>query len=162
NPPVAQVSLFPNLTVTPLNDVAVRRAIAYAVDREKAAQLAEDGQVPAGNQVGVVTPTFQNWIDPGAKALDDYTFNVPKAQQTLESAGYKKGSDGIYVSPKGKRLSFTVINQSGYSDWVAAMQTIKQSLKSAGIEINVSNLSSDAYFQKLYNGQFDLAYYAEQ
>ena len=161
NPPVAQVTLFPNLKTSPLDDVAVRKAIAYAVDRPKAAQIAEDGQVPAGNQVGVVD-TYKSWIDPAAKALDDYTFNVAKADQTLDAAGYKKGSDGIYVSPKGKKLSFTVINQSGYSDWVAAMETIKQSLKSAGIEINVSNLSSDAYFQKLYNGQFDLAYYAEQ
>jgi len=161
SPPVTQVTLYPNLKTPPLNDPVVRQALSYAVDRQKASAVGEDGQEPPASQLGVVSPTFASWIDPTAKAADTYSYNPGKVSQLLEGAGYKKGSDGIYVSPAGKKLSFTVINQGGYSDWVATLQVVAQGMKAAGIQLNVNNLSSDDYYNKMYNGKFDLAYYAQ-
>ena len=160
-PPVAQVSIFPNEKVAPLGDVKVRQALAYAMDRGKASTIGEYGYEPAGNQMGVVTPTFASWVSPQAKAADDYKYNPDKAKQILQSDGYHLGSDGIFVGPNGKKLSLHVINQGGFSDWVAAVQALQQSAKAAGIELVPENLSSDDYDNKLFNGQFDLAYYAE-
>jgi peptide/nickel transport system substrate-binding protein len=160
-PPTAQVSLFPNEKVAPFDDVKVRQALAYAVDRKKASSVGEYGYEPAGNQMGVVTPTFQSWVDPAAKAADDYSYNPAKVASILESDGYHKGSDGIFVSASGKKLSFHVINIGDYSDWVATVQVIQQSAKAAGIELIADNLSSDDYDNKLFNGNFQLAYYAE-
>jgi peptide/nickel transport system substrate-binding protein len=160
-PPVAQVSLFPNETVAGLGDPVVRQALAYAVDRNKASQIGEYGYEPAANQMGIVTPTFNSWIDPTAKAADDYTYNPAKVTSLLQGDGYHKGTDNIWVSPAGKRLSFNVINESGYSDWVATIQTVVQSAKAAGIELTPINLSNDDYYNRLYTGNFDLAYYAE-
>ncbi len=160
-PPVAQVSLFPNETVPGLSDPVVRQALAYAVDRNKASSIGEYGYEPAGNQLGIVTPTFNSWVDPTAKAADDYTYNPAKVASLLQGDGYHKGSDGIWVSATGKRLSFNVLNLGGYSDWVAAIQTVVQSAKAAGIELTPDNLSSNDYYNKLYTGDFDLAYYAE-
>jgi peptide/nickel transport system substrate-binding protein len=161
-PPIAQVSLFPNEQVAPLNDPVVRKALALAVDRNKASSVGEYGYEPAGNQMGIVTPTFQSWVDPAAQSTAaSFNYNPTKASSMLEAAGYHKGSDGIYVSPAGKRLSFHVINQGGYSDWVATMQVVIQGAKTAGIEIIPDNLSSNDYNDKLFNGNFDLAYYAE-
>jgi peptide/nickel transport system substrate-binding protein len=160
-PPTAQVSLFPNLKVAPLNDPVVRQALAYAVDRNKASSIGEYGYEPAGNQMGVVTPTFESWVTPAAKAANVYKYDPDKVASLLESDGYHKGSDGIFVSSSGKRLSFHVIDIGDYSDWVASVQTLEQSAKAAGIELIADNLSSDDYDNKLFNGQFDLAYYAE-
>lgn len=160
-PPTAQVSLFPNEKVAPLDDVKVRQALAYAVDRKKASTVGEYGYEPAGNQMGVVTPTFQSWVDPAAKSADDYSYNPGKVASLLESDGYHKGSDGIYESASGKRLSFHVIDIGDYSDWVATVQVIQQSAKAAGIELIADNLSSDDFDSKLFNGNFQLAYYAE-
>jgi len=161
-PPIAQVSLFPNEKVAPLNDPVVRKALALAVDRNKASSVGEYGYEPAGNQMGIVTPTFQSWVDPSAQsAAASFNYSPTKASSMLEAAGYHKGSDGIYVSPAGKRLSFHVINQGGYSDWVATMQVVIQGAKAAGIEIIPDNLSANDYNDKLFNGNFDLAYYAE-
>ncbi|HEX3790240.1 MAG TPA: ABC transporter substrate-binding protein [Pseudonocardiaceae bacterium] len=160
-PPFAQVSLFPNETVGALGDVKVRQALAYATDRQRASTIGEYGYEPAGNQLGVVTPTFSSWISPAEQAANTYTYNPTKADQILESDGYHKGSDGIYVSATGQKLSFTVINIGGYSDWVAALQTVTQGMKAAGIQLTVDNLSSNDYFDKLYNGKFDLAYFNE-
>ena len=161
-PPTAQVSLFPNEKVAPLDDQTVRQALAYAIDRNKASNIGEYGYEPPGNQMGVVTPTFESWVTPEAKTqAAQYHYDPAKVAQLLQGDGYHKGSDGIFVSASGKKLSFHVINIGDYSDWVAAMQTVVQSAKAAGIELIPDNLSSDDYDNKLFNGKFDIAYYAE-
>src|SRR6266702_3668633 len=62
-PPVANVSLFINLTNPILKNVAVRQAMAYAINRQKASTIGEYGYEPASNQAGIVTPTFSSWLD---------------------------------------------------------------------------------------------------
>jgi peptide/nickel transport system substrate-binding protein len=158
-PPVANVTLITNLTVPGLDNVAVRQAMAFAIDRNRVSQVAEYGYEPAANQTGVVTPTFSSWLDNAAAAQYGYGYNPAKAQQILTSAGFKKGPDGIFASPSGRKLSFTVINIGGYSDWVAAMQVIQSELKAAGIQITPQNLATPDFDTRLYNGTFQLAYY---
>jgi len=159
-PPITQVSMFPNETDPLLSNVKVRQALAYATDRQSASTIGEGGQEPAGSQLGVVTQTYPDWVSPTAQAADDYTYSPAKADKVLESIGAVKGPDGIY-SLNGKKLSFTIINNGGYSDWVASLQTVAQGMKAAGIELNVDNLSQNDYNTKLLNGQFQLAYYSE-
>ncbi len=158
-PPVANVSLIPNLTVPGLNNVAVRQAMAYAIDRSRVSQIGEYGYEPPGNQSDITTPTFSSWLDSAAAAKYNYSYNPAKAQQILTAAGFKKGSDGIYASPSGQKLSFTVINVGGYSDWVAAMQVIQQELQAVGIRITPDNLSQNDFITRLYDGNYQLAYY---
>jgi peptide/nickel transport system substrate-binding protein len=160
-PPVAQVSLFINQTVSPLNDATLRQAMAYAIDRNRVSQIGEYGYEPPANQNGIVTPTFQSWLDTSQASQFNYTYNPGKANSMLDAAGYTKGSDGIRVSPQGKKLVFNVINQGGYSDWVASMSVIQTDLKAVGIQLNALNLSSNDFDSRLFNGQFDLAYYEE-
>jgi peptide/nickel transport system substrate-binding protein len=154
-PPLTNVSVFINLKDGTLSDQVVRQAMAYAIDRERVAKVAEYGYQPAANQSGIVTPTYQTWLD---TSQQQYSLDTSKANSLLTGAGYKKGSDGIYVSPSGQRLSFGIINIGDYSDWVAAVHEISTDLKAVGIEIKPQNLSSDDYDNRLYNGQFQLAY----
>jgi peptide/nickel transport system substrate-binding protein len=158
-PPVANVSLIPNLTVPGLDNVAVRQAMAYAIDRSRVSQIGEYGYEPPGNQSDITTPTFSSWLDPAAAAKYNYGYNPAKAQQILTAAGFKKGPDGIFASPSGQKLSFTVINIGGYSDWVASMQVIQQELQAAGIRITPDNLSQTDFLARMYNGNYQLAYY---
>src|SRR6516162_1439893 len=159
-PPIANVSLIPNLTVPGLNDVAVRQAMAYAIDRNKVSQVGEYGQQPPANQNAIATPTFSGWMNRQAAAQYNYTYNPAKAVQILTAAGYTKGSDGIFAKG-GQRLSFSVINVGGYSDWVAAMSVIQQDLKAVGIQITPQNLALNAFTARLYAGSYQLAYYAQ-
>jgi peptide/nickel transport system substrate-binding protein len=159
-PPIAQVTMFPNLKDPLLSNVTVRRALAYATDRQQASAIGEGGQEPAASQLGVVTQTYPQWVDPTVQAQDDYSYNPQKADQLLQSIGAVKGADGIY-SLDGKPLSFTIINNGGYSDWVASLQVVAQGMKAAGIQLTVDNLSQDDWNTKLLNGQFQLAYFAE-
>ncbi len=157
-PPIANVTLIPNLTVPGLNNVAVRQAMAYAIDRNRVSQIGEYGYEPPANQAAIVTPTFSSWMDTSAASQYNYTYNPAKAKQILTSAGFKMGSNGIFVSPSGKPLSFTVINIGGYSDWVASMQVIQSDLKAVGIQITPNNLSQNDFLARLYSGDYQLAY----
>jgi peptide/nickel transport system substrate-binding protein len=64
----------------------------------------------------------------------------------------------VFVSPSGAPLAFTVINQSAYTDWVAALQVVARQLAQVGVKLTVNNLSGNDYNAKLFNGTFQLAY----
>ena len=55
-PPLVNVSIFMNLKDPILSNVAVRKALAYAIDRSRVSQIGEYGYEPAANQTGIVTP----------------------------------------------------------------------------------------------------------
>ena len=154
-PPLVNVSIFINQTDPILSNVAVRKAMAYAIDRSKVSEIGEYGYEPPSNQTGIVTPTFNEWLDSTLAKQVDY--NPQKAMQILDSAGFKKSGD-IYQTPDGKPLSFTILNIGGYSDWVASVQVIQNELKAVGIKITPENLSSTTYDNDVYNGKFQLAY----
>lgn len=154
-PPVQNVAIFPNLTNPILKDVAVRKAMSYAIDRQRVSQIGEYGYQPAANQTGIVTPTFSSWLKPGLDKV--YNYDPNKAKQVLTNAGYKlKG--GLFYTPSGKPLSFTMINIGGYSDWVASAQIVAQELKQVGIQVTAQNLSSTTYDNDVYTGNYELAY----
>ncbi len=161
-PPVANVSLFINLTNPILKNVAVRQAMAYAINRQKSSTIGEYGYEPPSNQSGIVTPTFSSWLDSSQAATfgNNYAYNPAKAISILTAAGYKKGSDGI-MAKGGQKLSFTIANNGGYSDWVAAVNVIQQDLKAVGIQVTPKNLASPAWQAAVYNGKYQLAYNSE-
>src|SRR5713101_7100518 len=161
-PPVANVSLFINLKNPILKNLAVRQAMAYGINRQKASTIGEYGYEPASNQAGIVTPTFSSWLDTSQAAAfgNNYSYDPAKAISILTAAGFKRGSDGIFAKG-GQKLSFSIINNGGYSDWVAAVQTIQQSLKAVGIQVTPQNLASTSWQSKVYAGQFQLAYNSE-
>jgi peptide/nickel transport system substrate-binding protein len=154
SPPVTNVELFPNLDPShkATSTLAVRQAIAMAIDRTQIAAVGEGGQQPAANQTGIVVPTFQKYFDSAAVSTAGYDKpNVAKATQLLQSAGYSKSNP----------LKLTVITITGYTDWDASLAVIKQQLAPIGIDLTVSDLAAQTYDNKLFTGAFDLAYYGE-
>lgn len=154
-PPVLNVALVPNLTNSMLGKLPVRQAISYALNRATIARLGEGGEQQPANQTGVVTPTFQSWLD---TSLTQPGYDPAKAEQILKSAGFTKGSDGIYHDSSGNRLSFTIKTISGYSDWDSSLQIITQQLKAVGIAVTVQDENSTPYTSDLQGGHFELAY----
>jgi len=156
-PPVTNVALFPNLDPKRVTStLAVRQALAYAIDKQAVSRIGESGYQPPASQTGIVLPTFQTYLDSAAAASYGYPDattkpDLAKATSYLASAGY---------SP-AKPLQLTVITISGYTDWDASLMEIKQELAPIGIDLTVSDLAQQAYDDKLYKGDFDLAYYGE-
>ncbi|HUZ26531.1 MAG TPA: ABC transporter substrate-binding protein [Streptosporangiaceae bacterium] len=161
-PPVANVSMFPNLKNPVLANVAVRQAMSYAINKQRASTIGEYGYEPASNQAGVVTPTFSSWLDTSQAAAygNNYAYNPAKAISILKAAGYTKGSDGI-MAKNGQKLSFSIINNGGFSDWVAVVNVLQADLKAVGIQVTPKNMAAPAYQAALYDGNFQLAYGSE-
>jgi peptide/nickel transport system substrate-binding protein len=154
SPPVTNVELFPNLDPShaATSKLAVRQAIALAINRTQIATIGEGGQQPPANQSGVVLPTFQKYYDGAAVSAAGYDKpDATKAAQVLATAGY---------SPS-KPLKLSVITITGYTDWDASLAVIKQELAPIGIDLTISDLAQQTYDNKLFTGNYDLAYYGE-
>jgi peptide/nickel transport system substrate-binding protein len=160
-PPTVNVTLIPNLTDPLLNNVNVRAAISYAINRTQVSNIGESGYEPPSNQTGVVTPTFNSYVSSAATAAWGTGYDPAKAIKLLNAAGFHL-SGGVMQNAAGQKLQFNVINVGGFSDWVADMQVIQQDLKAVGISITPDNLSTNDFDNDVYNGRFQLAFYDQQ
>jgi peptide/nickel transport system substrate-binding protein len=154
-PPGAATMVYTNLRNPLLKDVNVRKAMSLGIDRDRIVNQAEYGYAQVASPTAVL-PRDKDFIAPKYANL---TFKQDQAgaEKILTDAGYKKGSDGIFVSPTGKRLSFTIQVVSGWSDWVSACSLISQDLKKIGIEVKVQQPQFGAYMSSLQSGKYDLA-----
>jgi peptide/nickel transport system substrate-binding protein len=154
-PPILNVSLVPNLTNPLLSNLAVRQALAMAINRKEVSVRGETNYEPPATQTGIITPTYKQWYD---SALNTVNYDPAKADQILQAAGFHKGSNGIYQNAKGQQLSFTIKTISGYTDWDASLVVISQELKAAGIQVTVQDENSGPYTTDLQSGNYQLAY----
>jgi peptide/nickel transport system substrate-binding protein len=129
--------------------------MAYAINRPHVAALGEGGYEPPANQTGIVTPTFKSWLN--KKLAKKVGYDPAKAKSILKNAGFKL-KNGVFYTKSGKPLSFTMINISGYTDWIASANIVQQELKAVGIKITTSNISGTTYDSQTFNGKFELAY----
>ncbi|HEX5503248.1 MAG TPA: ABC transporter substrate-binding protein, partial [Thermomicrobiales bacterium] len=110
----------------------VRQALAYALDREAMlkAILFGFGHVAQG------TEPYLSWAYAPDQMKTQYTFDLAKANQLLEGAGWTKGSDGIRVKD-GKRLAFTVWTIAGNTTYEAYGTAMQQMWKAAGVDATI-------------------------
>jgi len=150
------VMLYLNTAKAPFNQLAVRQAISSAIDRDKIYKIAESNYEPVSSPTGLVLPTNQSNLD-SAYANASFSLDTSKSAQLLSSAGFTKGSDGIYADKSGKKLSFSINVVTGWTDWVTADQIISTNLKAIGIDARVNSISFNSYFSALQMGTFDMA-----
>ncbi len=138
------IRLIPNLRRKPFDDVRVRQAMAYAVDRDFIAKTVYAG-------------LFQPATGPISRGLewaytDDvqkYPRDLDKARALLDDAGLKPGPDGVRL-----RSSF-IFDQS----FASAADLLKQQLGEVGIVLDLQVMDFNAWVKKLYiDWDFDLGY----
>ena len=143
--------------------------MAYAIDRPKAAQIGEGGQEPPSNQTDIITsadkgPYGSSYDASQAAAYGNaYAFKPGcKAEALLKQAGYTKVVNGVRQNSAGQALSFTLVNNGGYSDWVATLQDVViPGLAAVGIQVHLNDLSQTSYQSALYTGKYQLGYFAQ-
>lgn len=123
-----------NLKRKPFDDVRVRKAINYAIDKQEII----DG-VYLGLGITIASPykPGTRWSNPD---LVPYTFDPAKAKQLLIEAGYQDtDGDGI-VDRAGKKLSFEILTNLGNKQREKTAVIIQRRLKEVGIETHIRTL----------------------
>ncbi|QBD83635.1 ABC transporter substrate-binding protein [Ktedonosporobacter rubrisoli] len=150
------IMLYLNLAKPPFNQLAVRQAISAALDREQMYKVGESGYEPVAHPTALVLPANKQFLSTDYTDLA-FKMDTAKATQLLESAGFKKGSDGIYADSSGKKLSFNINVVTGWTDWVTDCQIMASNLKAIGMNVSVSSLSYNSYINALQMGSYDAA-----
>lgn len=156
-PPASDIGLWTNLKVWPLNNLKVRQALSYALDRSLISRLGVYGYLPPASQAGVVLPGQAGWFNRRQAGKFNYSHRPAKARALLEAAGFRRGAGGNWYQ-HGRKLALTIINVGGFTDWVAEVHIVQQSLASMGIPLTVDNLSGNDVTAREQAGHFQLAY----
>ena len=134
-------ALFLNNAVEPLNDVRVRQAISYALDKE-----AINDFVGGGNGTllsSAMLPTLKEYY---VDLNDTYgtTANVEKAKELMADAGYADGFD----------MEIAIV--STYEFHMQTGEVIVEQLKEIGINATIKGMENSSWLDEVYNGrQFD-------
>jgi peptide/nickel transport system substrate-binding protein len=133
---------FYNLKSYGLDQIAVRKAIAIAVDYPTIIANAMTNQSATFDQVprSLMNPTDgeQALYDHAAvKSLQWAGNDIDGANKLLDAAGITKGPDG-WRQYKGKTLHYVATCPNGWSDWQAAIEVVAAAGKKIGIDITTN------------------------
>lgn len=120
-----------NLRDPLFKDKRVRKALCYAIDKEKIVKGALLGQgVPA---YGPYKPDA--WFyNPAIEKSCPY--DPERALKLLKEAGFQRGKDGI-LHKDGKPFEFTILTNQGNLSRLITAQIIQQELSKLGIKVNI-------------------------
>jgi peptide/nickel transport system substrate-binding protein len=120
-----------------LSDPAVRRALNVLVDRGSV-------QEEIYGRTGIATANFVNAPALYVSKNTKWEFNVDKANQILDAAGWKRGADGIRAKD-GKKLKF-VYQTSINAPRQKTQQIVKQACAKAGIDLELKSVTANVFF----------------
>jgi peptide/nickel transport system substrate-binding protein len=120
-----------------LSDPAVRQALNVLVDRGSV-------QEEIYGRTGIATANFVNAPARYVSKNTKWEFNVDKANQILDAAGWKRGADGIRAKD-GKKLKF-VYQTSINAPRQKTQQIVKQACAKAGIDVELKSVTANVFF----------------
>lgn len=125
-----------NTESAPLNNVKLRQAIAYAVNREKIINELLSGQATIAHSILPVDSWAYN-------AGTQYNFDEAKAKQLLQESGYK--GETIRFKLAANNVAFSQISQ-----------VIQNSLKNLGINVEIETVEPNVMRDQIKIGQYQM------
>ena len=133
--------LFVNTKRPPFDNVKVRQAMSYAIDRQ---QIIDAVALGEGEPTGPIAPALTQYALPVSQ-YPSYTRDVAKAKQLLQEAN---------VGP----IEFTMLTETSepaYAKDVA--QIVQQQLADVGIKMNIELLEFTQWVDRWLKADFDMA-----
>jgi peptide/nickel transport system substrate-binding protein len=128
----------PNSAHPFLTDQRVRQAMALAIDRATiATQLYGQTGDATSNVLTIPTNLVSN--------NTSMEFNLDKANQLLDAAGYMRGGDGIRSTPSGTRMH-VVFQTSTNSLRQKEQDIVKDGWQKIGVETELKSVDASVYF----------------
>jgi peptide/nickel transport system substrate-binding protein len=133
----------------PATGKAVRQALYYAVDRGALAERVYFKQADVATSVEPST----SWALTGN--VPKYPFDVKKAADLLDQAGWKPGPDGIRTKD-GVRFSFEVITNVGNKARETTIQVLAESWRKIGVDAQPKPIQFTEYVKTSTTRDFDM------
>ncbi len=137
----------------PFDDVLVREAMAYALDRQQILDVAWDGVGEATSAyLAPGTPCY--WDGAEASGIG-YSYDPDMSRSLLEQAGWTLGDDGVLVKD-GQRFHVTM---SGFQTplFMTLHQVIQAQLADVGIEVEIIPLEQAAWLPALRQAEYNFS-----
>ena len=139
-----------NLKRKPYDDIRVRKAINYAIDKQEII----DG-VYLGLGIDIASPykPGTRWSNPDLKP---YPYNPQKAKALLKEAGFVDSDGDGVLERDGKPFSFEIVtNQNKEREKSAVL--IQRRLKDVGIQVNIRAIEWASFISRfIKTGDFDV------
>lgn len=138
-----------NTTEAPLNNVKVREAIAYAIDRESMIRDLALGQGAIAHSI----------LPEGSWAYvqgQTYKFDPNKAKQLLDEAGFRDPDGDGPQMRLSKPIIFRISGSSASARQYAGV--IQNYLRDVGVPVSIETSELNVLFEFLRRGQFQMTY----
>ncbi len=131
-------ALFLNNAVAPFDNVKVRQAVCYAMDKDLANEFVVGG---SGSLISsAMLPTLKDYyID--LNTTYGTGANIEKAKALLAEAGYENG------------IEFDIKVPSNYEAHVQTAEVIAEQMKEAGIKATIVPVEWNTWLDEVYNGR---------
>lgn len=137
-----------------LRDVRVRQALSYAIDQKALVQKVLGGYAQVADGYIPQLYTKYHWTPPDSERRD---FDIDKANQILDDAGYKRDSSGTRHMPNGgKALNFRFLGHAETPLEGTIGNYLKSWFKQIGVGLDVKLVAGTKLNTDLPNGNYDM------
>ena len=138
-----------NLKKAPFNDIRVRQALNYAIDKD---EVIKGVLLGLGEAISSPYKPGTRWNNPN---LSPYPYDPTKALNLLKDAGYVKDKNGSLVK-NGTPLKFEIItNQNKQREMTAVL--IQRRLQEIGVEVSIRVIEWASFVNRfIKTGEFDV------
>lgn len=134
-----------NLKRAPFDDARVRRAIAYAIDRQ---EIVDGVLLGLGEAIATPYKPGTYWVNDNIRVRP---FDAAKAKALLAEAGWTDSNADDVMDKDGRDLSFTILTNNGNKQRADTATIIQQRLKAVGIGVKVRLVEWSAFIENFIN-----------
>lgn len=147
--------LYLNTKKEPLNNIALRKAINYGINRSQIVEKALDGI--GGTPALGIFPASMEWSYTDPKLNEN---NEKEIRELLEGAGFKDTDNDGYLEYNGKKFELGLLTYTSRPQLKPSAEVIITQLEKLGIKSKLTILQSGAIENKMAVGDYDMALYA--
>ena len=140
--------------VPPFDDALVRQALNYSVNREEITQIVTDGADQISR--GPISPGMLGY-DPAIEEQCGYHFDLDRAKELMQEAGYTYGDDGMLITPDGEPFSLTLIGEPVDSG-TAYMEVLQSMWRELGLDITLESTEPSILYPRLTERDYQMGY----
>ncbi|NOZ73713.1 MAG: ABC transporter substrate-binding protein [Chloroflexi bacterium] len=152
-----------NLTREPWDNVRMREAINYAINRDQIIDIAYEGTSSVSltwlPDYNIFRPYIQAAVDAGLYEKHPLlTYDPDKAKAIFEELGYTMNAETGYYEKDGKELSMTIANFDA-TEMNSVVSLLVEQFQAVGINASQDIQPIPAFIDNLTNAGFDTYYF---